>query len=250
MSIFFESLDAIPEDERDNYVESEWDGKKGYQHKDVAKLAHAYKETKAKRDADRARLEELESKVSGFEEEKRKAAEEAEKKAYEKAKKEGNVEELEQRHQQQLEHERKTGYEEGYQAAKKEFSEQAAKQTAQSIANKLAAKLAVDEYSAEILQEQFVKSIQVDPESQEQVFLDSEGKATTWKLEDYEKQVINNPRFKRLIKADVVTNGGGMANGSNGSNAPRKPLKEMTDAERLEFKRRDPLGFQQAIRGK
>ncbi|HSH67147.1 MAG TPA: hypothetical protein VLB84_15470, partial [Bacteroidia bacterium] len=62
--------------------------------------------------------------------------------------------------------------------------------------------------------------------------------------------VINNPRFKRLIKADVVTNGGGKANGSNGSNAPRKPLKEMTEAERLEFKQRDPLGFQQAIRGK
>jgi len=249
MKVFYESLDEIAEDERGDFVEVEWDGKKGYQHKSVASLAHAYQETKSKRDKDRERLEELESKVGGFEEEKRKAAEEAEQRAYEKAKKDGNLEEIEKRHEQQIEHARKEAYDEGYQTASKEFGEKSAKQKAESLASKIASKYGADEFATELLQEQIVKNIQVDPESQKEVFLDADGNATTWTPEQYEKEVIKNQRYKRLIKADIATNGGGGANGSNGTNSVRKPLKDMTDAERLQFKQSDPEGFQRAIRG-
>ncbi|MGB2063503.1 MAG: hypothetical protein ACPHUL_00010 [Marinomonas gallaica] len=249
MKVFYESLDNIPEEERQEFVETEWDGKKGYQHKTVASLAHAYNETKGKRDKDRQRLEELEGKVGGFEEEKRKAAEEAEQRAYEKAKKEGNIDEIEARHEQQIQHAQKTGYDEGYAAAQKEFGEQAAKQRAQSVAGKIANKYGIDEFAAELLQEQIVKSVQASPESDKDVFLDADGNATTWTAEQFEKEVVKNPRFKRLIKADVATNGGGGANGSNNANGVRKPLKDMSQAERLQFKQSDPTGFQQALQG-
>lgn len=43
---------------------------------------------------------------------------------------------------------------------------------------------------------------------------------------------------------------GGGAPGSNGGGAVSKPLKDMTEKERLEFKQRDPDGFRQALNRK
>lgn len=250
MKVFYESLDDIAEDERDQFVEVEWDGKKGYQHESVAKLANAYNQTKEKLTSIRTESEEIKSRLDKIDEERRKEVEEAERRAYEKAKKDGNVEEIEKRHQEQLEHSKKGAFEEGYNAAKKEFAELRAKEKAKSRASRIASKLAVDEFAAEILEEQILKSISVDVESEQETFLDAEGKATTWTPEAFEEQVLKNKRFERLIKGELTTKGGGNANGSGGGKALTKPLKDMTDKERLEFKERDPVGFQQALKGK
>ena len=47
--LFFEKLEDVPEQFRADYVESEFEGKKGYQHKGVVSLANAYRSEREKR---------------------------------------------------------------------------------------------------------------------------------------------------------------------------------------------------------
>lgn len=66
-----------------------------------------------------------------------------------------------------------------------------------------------------------------------------------------QEQVLESMRdsglYSSLFKA-VGSSGGGAQGGS--STPSRKPLAEMNDAERIEFKNRDPDGFTAAIKGK
>jgi len=48
--MFVESLEKLPEELRGDFVESEFNGKKGFQHKDTIALANSLKNAKAERD--------------------------------------------------------------------------------------------------------------------------------------------------------------------------------------------------------
>ena len=62
--MFVESLEKLPEELRGDFVESEFNGKKGFQHKDTIALANSLKNAKAERDQYRTKATEYESQMS------------------------------------------------------------------------------------------------------------------------------------------------------------------------------------------
>ena len=55
--MFVENIEDLPESMRGDFVESERDGKKGYQHKDTIALANAMKHAKAEREQLKEKLQ-------------------------------------------------------------------------------------------------------------------------------------------------------------------------------------------------
>jgi hypothetical protein len=59
------------------------------------------------------------------------------------------------------------------------------------------------------------------------------------------RYVNESEDYQGFLAASGATGGG--ATGGNASGAGRKPLKQMTEAERLKFKTEDPNGFAAAL---
>lgn len=64
-------------------------------------------------------------------------------------------------------------------------------------------------------------------------------------LEELESQIKDGERYARYLAGSKATGAG--AAGSAGAGASNKKLSEMNDAERIEFKNRDPEGFKRAL---
>ena len=77
------------------------------------------------------------------------------------------------------------------------------------------------------------------------VVLDPEGNLTALSLEDLNTEFSNNSRYAENIKGTQATGGG--ADGGKFTGGARKSAKELDEAERLEFKTRDPEGFKRAF---
>ena len=90
----------------------------------------------------------------------------------------------------------------------------------------------------------------IKPSENEIGLFDSSGSAVSIKdLKQFEDEVIKkSPMFKHLIKPDHTVSGGGLAGGGTLSGAAQKPLKQMTDKERIELKRDNPQLFQSLLR--
>jgi len=168
----------------------------------------------------------------------------AKQEAYDKAKAEGNTEEVETRLKQQIADAQRREEE-----TKNEFKERMKKLAAKqkkAIAATLSAK-----YAKKGGEAAFVRLVsdflEVDAETDEVTYLDDNGSATSQNSADFEKWINDHVLFQSLIKADIVTSGGGNAKGSNQGRASDKDPKSMTSAERIEFKKRDPVGFKKAF---
>ena len=78
------------------------------------------------------------------------------------------------------------------------------------------------------------------------VVLDPEGNLTALTIDDLNKEFLTNSRYADNIKGSNAAGGGANGNKGNGGGATKKP-HEMNEAERAEFKKRDPVGFKQAF---
>ena len=237
MPFYYDSLEEVPESERSEYTESEFEGKQVFQHKQFVALANALQKEKEAKQG-------IKSKFDEYEKQEADRLTQAEQRAYEKALKEGRTEEVERLLKQKLAD------------AENRASEQESqyKQRLQAIADQkrdaIAAELATHAMpTAKPAFERLVKSIiHVDPETFEETFLDDAGNATSLKKGEVLTGLLaKSDVFKALLPADPTATGAGLVNGSKGGNATSKPLKQMSEAERLEFKRRDPEGFRRAI---
>ena len=86
--------------------------------------------------------------------------------------------------------------------------------------------------------------IQVDPETDEVTYLDEQGRATSLDKETFIAELKKDVMFMPLIKSDVVTNGGGNANGSNGGRAPEKrAFNEMSAQDLVSLRKSDPSEY-------
>lgn len=72
-----------------------------------------------------------------------------------------------------------------------------------------------------------------------------DGKESSMSPDDLAAEYRQNKKFERIIKASK-SSGGGASGGSGGGGASKK-LKDMNDAERAEWHKRDPEGFQRAV---
>lgn len=218
MSIFYDTIEQVPEDQRENYIESEFDDKKGFQHKQVVSLVNALKKEREEK-----------AHVKGkWEEHERKEAErltEIERQAYEKAKKDGNFTEIEKRLNQQLEDEKRRSGE-----TTKQFQERIEKMANQIKTEKRSAvvsdlsEMATDKGRA-AFKRLVASRIDVDAETGKVTFLNDDGSASSLDLAGFKAEISQDETLSPLLKSDVVTSGGGKANGSTDGSAPVKTMK-------------------------
>lgn len=166
-------------------------------------------------------LDELDGKYKGLSKqledfEAQKAAEiEAEKaKAMEEARNSKDVEAIEKRYQEQMADLEKRSYEKGKTEAHNEFKAQQAQLKANGIVDKVAMSIAVDNDAAEVIGDLIRNRIEIDPDTGAEVFKDAKGSALSVSRDEFVSELKKEAKFKRLVKADIATNGGGLVNGS------------------------------------
>lgn len=83
------------------------------------------------------------------------------------------------------------------------------------------------------------------------VVLDEQGKATVATVEEFKRELVDNPRFEHILKGSQASgsgaSGGGSGGGSGGTHGEKKrTFGELSDTERTAWFRRDPIGFNRA----
>ena len=226
--MFVESLDKVPEDWRDQFVEVEVDGKKGYQDKDSLALKQLAFNVKEENKAVKGRLSE-------FEKQQAEKLADAERKALEKLKAEGKTDEI------VADLERRNG------ETVKQFQDRIDRLTNSIKTEKraalvadLAADLATDSGS-KAFKRLVADRIDIDPETGKVTFLNDDGGASSLDLAGFKAELLKDDSFAPLLKAGIVTKGGGNAQGSTGQGGANKPkatrsqFDTMNPAEKMSF---------------
>ena len=225
-----EQFEQLPEFAKSEYVETD----KGYQHGGFVKLKGSLDDLDIK-------YKTIESQLNSANEAKQAEIEEAKKQAYEEAKKSGNVEEVERRYQEMMADSEKRAGE-----TLAQYKERIEKLTGNMKAEKvnavvadLAAKHATEagRETAKLLLKQLVD---FDPETNKTIFKGLDGSATSLDLAGFESDLLNNPVFAPLLKANVNVDGGGNVNGNTSGSATskqisRKDFDNMNQAQRQKF---------------
>jgi hypothetical protein len=78
--------------------------------------------------------------------------------------------------------------------------------------------------------------------------LDAEGKPSALTIEELEKEIVANKKFASIIIASRASGGAdsGNKNGNRSAVQDGKKFSELTEAERIDFHKRDPQGFEAA----
>lgn len=160
--------------------------------------------------------------LAEFEKRKKEELKAAREKALEEAENASDVKKIKEYYAEREADIRKQEREQARQEVEREFAEKSANQKASALADKIGLQLGVDKDAAEAIADLIRNRIKFDPDTQEEQFFDSQGGALSVDEAGFIKVISKEGRFSRLIKADIVTNGGGKAKGSNGSSAPVK----------------------------
>lgn len=229
--MFVENLDSLPEELRGEFVESERDGKQGFQHKDTVALLNSMKNAKHERDELRGKFDEVNGKLSEFEKNQQEAIQAAKDKALEDARSNKDVTAIEERYQQQMEDLERRVREEAKSEALTEYRSQSANEKASAIADKIGLSIGVGSDEGEVIAELIKSRVKVDPNTGEEIYHDAKGSALSVDRQGFIDEIKKESRFKRLIKAEVATEGGGNVNGTNRSGAPNLSAEQKRIAE-------------------
>lgn len=245
--MFIENLDELPENFRAEMVEHEMDGKKGYIHKTDLPLINALKNAKDERNGAKTQLDELNERLSAFEQAKAAEIEAAKQEALEKAKKEGKWEEVDNRHNEVIE-DMKARHAAEIEALKGELDSIMGSVKTDKVSALVAdlAEMATPQ-GKKLFKMTVANRVDIDPRTGAVTFLDENGSATSLDLEGFKKELAKDETFSPLLKSGIVTQGGGNVNGSGSGSAVTKPLSKMSESERREFKANDPEGFRRAL---
>lgn len=229
--MFVEDLEQIPEGMREQFVETEVEGKKGYQDKDSHELRqHLYNvkgENKSLKEANAERDQKLKEYQSAEEEKLRQAREEALKEA----ETSGDVKRIKEEFEQEREDLRKRVAEETRKEVEKEFTQKQADEKALAISDKIGAAIGVDNESGELISE-ILKAkgrVKIDPDTGRELYYDEKGGALSVDREGFIESLKKEKRFARLMQNDIVTDGGGNLNGNGQGGAPTGSQNQAAD---------------------
>lgn len=235
--MFVESLEDLPEGLRSQFVETEIDGKKGYQDKDAHELRNHLFNVKSENKDLKTRYGEASETLKGYEEAKQREIEEARKKAIEEARKSGNTELFEQ---QLADAKKRFGETESqYQERIKGLEDRIKGEKRNAIVADLASEYASKDGAA-AFKRLVASMIDVDVESGKEIYLDDNGGATSLDKSGFIAELKKNAVFAPVLKADVVTSGGGKVNGGGSGGATvktasRAEFEGWNQAQRSEF---------------
>lgn len=215
--MFVEDLEQLPEVMRDQFVETEVDGKKGFQDKDSLELKqHLFnvKEENKKIKSGRSELEEKLNEIKAQESEK---IEQAKREALEKAKKDGKSDEAVTLLQQELEdlRQRSNETETQYKKRIEDMTTSISTEKSNAVASDIVGEVG-NTKGAKYLKKIILERTKVDAETGKITFLDENGGATSLDKQGFIAELKKDEDIHPLLKSDVVTNGGGFANGQQG----------------------------------
>lgn len=209
-----EQFDELPEFIKNDYVEIEG----VYKHAGVVKLKQSLNDVDSKY---KTQLSEVNEKLNSFEQKQAEAIEQARKDALEEARSKGDVAAIEKRYQEQMADLEKRTAERVRGEVDKEYSLKFAKQSAEKeLLSIVAALKPVDDDAADLLKIDLARKQQVT-EDGKIIYLNDDGSASTLDSKGFIEQAKKQARYKRLIQADHVVNGGERMNGSKGGGAPK-----------------------------
>ena len=234
MSVFYDAIEQIPEDQRDNYEQVEFDGKQRYQHKEVSGLVSALKKEREEKLSVKTKWDEYEKQQR---EQSEKMKSDAERKALEKLKAEGKVDEI------LADAERRIGETtKQYQERIDKMVKTAKQGKRDEIVSDLSGK-AIDSGRA-AFKRLAAMLVDYDPETGKEIYFNEDGSASSAKnrAEFFAEVIDKSETFAPLLKGDVVTTGGGNAQGSTGGSASVKTMKRsqfdsLGPNEKMEFTR-------------
>lgn len=117
----------------------------------------------------------------------------------------------------------------------------------EGVAKRIAKDIAINEGAEELLSENIGRRLQVEIIDGKAVtrVLSADGKASSMTPDELQAEYVQNKKFAGIIRANGSSGGG--ASGGQGGGGASKKLSEMGDAERAEWFKRDPLGFERAV---
>ena len=230
--MFVEDLETLPESMREQFVEHELDGKKGFADKGSVALYNSMKNAKAEKEEYRNKYTESQTKLSEFEATQAEKIEAAKVKALEDAKNNKDVDAIEQRYQEQMADLEKRVREEERQNVTTEFAEKNANLKATSIADNIGLSLGIEKEDGEVIAELIRGRVKVDANTGKEIYHDAQGSALSVDKDGFIALIKKEKRFARLIKADFTTEGGGNANGSNNRGSAPNMNKEAEEAKK------------------
>ena len=241
--MFIESLEKYPEELHGEFVETEFEGKKGFRHKTDDALFNSLKHAKTEREKYRTEAEEAKGKLTELEQARLQAEQDKKANDLEKAKQSGDNPETIRRLEEQLEDmKRKHGETEAQhkeRVDKLTGTIKSEKRTA--IVADISSKFANDKGSKRF--KQIIASmIDVDPDTGKETYLDEDGKATSETRAQFEERIAKDDSLWGLMKPEVVTSGGGKANGSGAGSASNVTNPKAEEAR----KKGDLAGFLKA----
>ena len=239
--MFVKTLEELPETMRDQFVASELEGVKGFQHKTTVSLANSMRNAKAERDSYKTKFTDIESRLTGFEASKATEIEAARTEALEKARTSGDVEAVETRYKQQMadfktrSEAELNGVTDKYNKLLSENKGKQKKLFISDIASEMASDKALKAFK--ILLE---SRIDIDPETGKEIYLDENGGATSLDLAGFKLDIQNDDMFGPLLKSGIVTDGGGNVNGGGGGANQTKTFNQYTGAELSDIRKKTP----------
>lgn len=108
-----------------------------------------------------------------------------------------------------------------------------------SVANEVAAEIST---SPTLIRPHILARLDVNFDTEEPTtrVLDAAGKPSALTVAELKKEFVDNKEFASIIRASNASGGGAAGNQGGGAT---KAFKDMGDAERIEYNRRDPAGF-------
>lgn len=228
--MFIETLDSYPDELKADFVPTEMDGKKGFMHKTDTALVNSLKNAKTEREAFKLQLDEVSTKLNGFEESKKSEIEAARNEAMENARSKGDVKAIEERYQQQMADAEKRASEtnQQYQERIDKLTGNLKSKTKTAVISDIAKELSTD-VGYNLFKKVLADRIDVDVETGKEIYLNEDGSASSLDKKGFMDELLKDDSFKPLLKSGVVTQGGGNVSGSGEGSA--STAKQVTRAE-------------------
>lgn len=207
-----EQYDQLPEFAQSDYTQV--DGV--YKHSGVLKMKETLNGMDEKLKGFESKSNELQTQLTSFQEQEEKKIEEAKQKALEEARTNGDVKAVEERYQQQMKDLEERTAERVRGEVTVEFQQKANAERAQSIASKIGLSIGIDSDAGEAITD-LIQS-RVKYENGQEIFYDAKGSALSVDRQGFIAELSKEPRFKRLVKAKLATEGAGNVDGKGGRN--------------------------------
>lgn len=236
--MFVENLDKIDESLRDQFVEHEKDGVKGFIDKDTKSALDMAFHIKEEKKTYLEKLKEVGQELDNYKATESERIEKAKQEALDKARTSGDVEAIEKRYQEQMQDLKRRTEEETRQAVTKEFALKEVENTAKTQLNEIVFGLKPkDDFSKQLMIDHLKNRQKV--EDGKIIYLNNDGGASSLDHKGLLKELQESGLFKSLSSYVPPSQGGGNINGTTSGSGAAQVNQKAEDAK----KKGDLKGF-------